>query len=75
LIKQKVEQAIQGLGFALDPRLQRTQTPSYRHRILEDAKRVLEEVNATIPCPECEAYDREHNQKCKLHPDHDPTSE
>jgi hypothetical protein len=26
-----------------------------------------------IPCSECEAYDRDHDEKCWLHPDHDPT--
>lgn len=24
-------------------------------------------------CKECEAYDREHDESCPLHPDHDPT--
>jgi len=24
-------------------------------------------------CPECEAYDRVHDNKCRLHPDYDPT--
>ena len=24
-------------------------------------------------CPECEAYDREHDHNCKLHADYDPT--
>lgn len=28
-------------------------------------------ADANTRCPECEAYDRIHDQRCKRHPDHD----
>jgi len=35
---------------------------------------VLEQADAAL-CPECLAYLRKHDHRCKLHPDHDPTPE
>jgi hypothetical protein len=34
--------------------------------LLRDASRL---------CPECDAYDRIHDNHCRLHPDYDPTPE
>ena len=32
-----------------------------------------EAFHAVQQCPECEQYDKIHDQRCRLHPDYDPT--
>ena len=41
-------------------------------KVWSDAKDLLLELDRALEtCPECTAYDRVHDERCRLHPDHD----